>query len=92
MEKPSPGGSDDENIHNDCSLFCFATSTEVSSKTCTPQLVSQNTANPSPKLVSYDDCMAQVRSECERHARQRKLIDAARDTFMKRCLSEATGK
>ncbi len=73
-------------------FFAFATSTEVSSKTCTPQLVSQNTANPSPKLVSYDDCIAQVRSECERHARQRKLIDAAKDTFMKRCLSEATGK
>jgi hypothetical protein len=36
--------------------------------------------------------MAQVRSECERNARQRKLIDAAKDTFMKRCLSEATGK
>ena len=73
-------------------FFAFAPSTEVSSKTCTPQLASQNTANPSPKLVSYDDCMAQVRSECERHARQRKLIDAAKDTFMKRCLAEATGK
>ena len=73
-------------------FFAFSPSTEVSSKTCTPQLASQSTANPSPKLVSYDDCMAQVRSECEHHARQGKLIDAAKDTFMKRCLSEATGK
>ena len=73
-------------------FFAFSPSTEVSSKTCTPQLESQSTANPSPKLVSYDDCMAQVRSECEHHARQRKLIDAAKDIFMKRCLSEATGK
>ncbi len=30
--------------------------------------------------------------DCERTARQRKLIDAAKDTFMKRCLAEATGK
>jgi hypothetical protein len=74
------------------SFFAFAPSAEVSGKTCTPQSARQNTANPTPKLVSYDDCMAQVRSECERNARQRKLIDAAKDTFMKRCLSEATGK
>ena len=73
-------------------FFTFAPSAEVSGKTCTPQSASQNIANPTPKLVSYDDCMAQVRSECERNARQRKLIDAAKDTFMKRCLSEASGK
>lgn len=73
-------------------FFTFAPSAEVSGKTCTPQSASQNTANPTPKLVSYDDCMAQVRSECEGNARQRKLIDAAKDTFMKRCLAEATGK
>jgi hypothetical protein len=36
--------------------------------------------------------MAQAQSECEHSARQRKLIDAAKDTFMKRCLAEATGK
>jgi len=73
-------------------FFTFAPSAEVSGKTCTPQSASQNTANPTPKLVSYDDCMAQVRSECEGNARQRKLIDAAKDTFMKRCLSEESGK
>ena len=73
-------------------FFTFAPSAEVSGKTCTPQSARQNTANPTPKLVSYDDCMAQVRSECEGNARQRKLIDAAKDTFMKRCLSEASGK
>jgi hypothetical protein len=73
-------------------FFTFAPAAEVSGKTCTPQSASQNTANPTPKLVSYDDCMAQVRSECEGNARQRKLIDAAKDTFMKRCLSEASGK
>jgi len=73
-------------------FFTFAPSAEVSGKTCTPQSANQNTANPTPKLVSYDDCMAQVRSECEGNARQRKLIDAAKDTFMKRCLSEASGK
>ena len=73
-------------------FFTFAPSAEVSGKTCTPQSASQNTANPTPKLVSYDDCMAQVRSECEGNARQRQLIDAAKDTFMKRCLSEASGK
>ncbi len=36
--------------------------------------------------------MKTAKLECERTARQRKLIDAAKDTFMKRCLAEAIGK
>ena len=73
-------------------FFAFALPTEVSAKSCTQQLASQNTANTSYKRISYEDCIIQVRSECERNAQQRRLIDAAKDTFMKRCLSEATGK
>ena len=73
-------------------FFAFAPSAEVSGKTCTPQSARQNPSNPNSKPVSYQDCMAQAQSECEHSARQRKLIDAAKDTFMKRCLAEATGK
>jgi len=73
-------------------LLSFAPLSEARGKTCTQKSGSQNPSNPNSKPVSYQDCMAQAQSECEHSARQRKLIDAAKDTFMKRCLAEATGK
>jgi len=42
--------------------------------------------------VSYDDCVKQARMDCERTARDRKLIDVAKESFMKRCLAESIGK
>ena len=73
-------------------LLSFSPLSEVWGKTCAQKSGSQNPSNPNSKPVSYQDCMAQAQSECEHSARQRKLIDSAKDTFMKRCLAEATGK
>lgn len=61
-------------------------------KSCSEQLASQNTARPGSKPVNYDDCVKQARMECERTARDRKLIDVAKESFMKRCLAESIGK
>jgi len=61
-------------------------------KSCSEQLAPQSTARPQSKLVSYDDCVKQARMECERTARDRKLIDVAKESFMKRCLAESIGK
>lgn len=61
-------------------------------KSCTEQLAPQNSARPGPKPVSYDDCVKQARMDCERTARDRKLIDVAKESFMKRCLAEFVGK
>jgi hypothetical protein len=73
-------------------LLAFAPLSEAWGKTCSEQSSAQNTSNLGSKPVSFDDCMKSARLECERTARQRKLIEAAKDTFMKRCLAEATGK
>jgi hypothetical protein len=61
-------------------------------KSCSEQLAPQNTARPESKPVSYDDCVKQARMDCERTARDRKLIDVAKESFMKRCLAESIGK
>ena len=61
-------------------------------KSCSEQLASQDTSRPRSKTVSYDDCVKQVRMDCERTARDRKLIDVAKESFMKRCLAESIGK
>ena len=61
-------------------------------KSCSEQLAPQNTTRPGSKPVSYDDCVKQARIDCERTARDRKLIDVAKESFMKRCLAEAIGK
>lgn len=73
-------------------LLSFTPLSEAWAKTCSEQSSSQNTSNPGSKSVSFEDCMKNARLECERTARQRKLIDSAKDTYMKRCLAEATGK
>lgn len=61
-------------------------------KGCIDPSVSQNTSRPSSKPVSYDDCVKQARLDCERSARERKLIDVAKESFMKRCLAEFIAK
>ncbi len=61
-------------------------------KSCSEQLASQDTSRPRSKIVSYDDCVKQARMDCERTARDRKLIDVAKESFMKRCLAESIGK
>jgi hypothetical protein len=61
-------------------------------KSCSEQLAPQNTARPGSKPLSYDDCVKQARMDCERTARDRKLIDVAKESFMKRCLAESLGK
>lgn len=73
-------------------LLSFAPLSEAWAKTCSEQSSAQNAANSGSKPVGFEDCMKNARLECERTARQRKLIDAAKDTFMKRCLAEAAGK
>jgi hypothetical protein len=61
-------------------------------KSCSEQLAPQDTSRPRSKSVSYDDCVKQARMDCERTARDRKLIDVAKESFMKRCLTESIGK
>ena len=61
-------------------------------KSCSEQLASQDTSRPRSKTVSYDYCVKQARMDCERTARDRKLIDVAKESFMKRCLAESIGK
>jgi len=61
-------------------------------KSCSEQLAPQSTARPGSKSVSYVDCVKQARMDCERTARDRKLIDVAKESFMKRCLAESIGK
>jgi hypothetical protein len=61
-------------------------------KSCAHQMNRPNSEKANLKFVSYDDCVKQARSTCEQTAQQRKLIDAAKETFMKRCLAEAIGK
>jgi len=61
-------------------------------KSCAEQLASQDLSRPRLKSVSYDDCVKQARMDCERSARDRKLIDVAKESFMKRCLAEFIGK
>ena len=61
-------------------------------KSCSEQLASQDISRPRSKTVSYDDCVKQARMDCERTARDRKLIDVAKESFMKRCLAESIGK
>ncbi len=61
-------------------------------KSCSEQLAAQDTSRPRSKTVSYDDCVKQARMDCERTARDRKLIDVAKESFMKRCLAESIGK
>ena len=61
-------------------------------KSCSEQLASQDTSRPRSKTVSYDDCVKQARMDCERTARDRILIDVAKESFMKRCLAESIGK
>ncbi len=61
-------------------------------KSCSEQLAPQSTARPGSKPMSYDDCVKQARMDCERTARDRKLIDVAKESFMKRCLAESIGK
>ena len=61
-------------------------------KSCSEQLVSQDTSRPRSKTVSHDDCVKQARMDCERTARDRKLIDVAKESFMKRCLAESIGE
>lgn len=73
-------------------LLSFIPLSEAWGKTCSEQSSAQNISNPGSKSVSFEDCMKSAKLECERTARQRKLIDAAKDTFMKRCLAEAIGK
>ena len=65
---------------------------EVWGKSCAEHMNRPNPEKANPKFVSYDDCVKQARATCEQTAHQRKLIDAAKDTFMKRCLAEAIGK
>lgn len=59
---------------------------------CSEEALARNVSNPGSKPISFNDCIQQVRSECERSAFQRKLIDAAKDGFMKRCLAETARK
>ena len=61
-------------------------------KSCSEQLASQDTSRPRSKTVSCDDCVKQARMDCEHTARDRKLIDVAKESFMKRCLAESIGK
>ncbi len=61
-------------------------------KNCSEQLAPQNSARPGSKPMSYDNCVKQARMDCERTARDRKLIDVAKESFMKRCLAESIGK
>jgi len=65
---------------------------QVWAKSCAEPLAPQNSPRPGSKPVSYDDCVKQVRIDCERTARERKLIDVAKESFMKRCLAESIGK
>lgn len=65
---------------------------EAWGKNCAERLASQNTPRSGPKPLSDDDCVKQARMECERIARDRKLIEAAKESFMKRCLAEFIGK
>ncbi|BEI34861.1 hypothetical protein PHIN6_03790 [Polynucleobacter sp. HIN6] len=67
-------------------------SSQASAKSCSEQLAPQNSARPGSKPMSYDDCVKQARIDCERTARDRKLIDVAKESFMKRCLAESIGK
>ncbi|WP_108507932.1 hypothetical protein [Polynucleobacter acidiphobus] len=69
-----------------------APSSQAWAKSCSEPLAPQNTARPGSKPVSYDDCVKQARMDCERTARDRKLIDVAKESFMKRCLAESIGK
>lgn len=69
-----------------------APSSQAWAKSCSEPLASQNTARSGSKPVSYDDCVKQARMDCERTARDRKLIDVAKERFMKRCLAESIGK
>jgi hypothetical protein len=65
---------------------------EVWAKSCVDRLAPQDAARAGSKPVSYDDCVKQARMDCERAAQDRKLIDVAKDRFMKRCLAESIGK
>jgi hypothetical protein len=72
-------------------IFIFPFS-DALGKSCAKQSTVQNSSSPGKKLVSYDECVRQAQLDCEHLARQRKLINDAKDSFMKRCLVDFIGK